>query len=261
MRIYLPPEEIAKGGEINLPPDKSHYLLSVLRVKKGQDVTVINGAGMVFGAVVTGTSKHAVTIAIAGEGKDGRGAETDLRIVLCQGILKGEKMDVVLQKTTELGISEFSPVITERCLVRETRKVGRWRKIAEEAVEQCGGAVIPRIHEPRLFGTVVRQGGPVLKGLIFRPESGRDFPGAFDGLLPGPPDAEPAGDGIGRTAPGLVHLLVGPEGGFTEREVLRAEECGLVATSLGRRVLRAETAAIVAVALMNAFWGDRRKRR
>jgi len=214
----------------------------------------------VYGAVVTGTSKHAVSIAVTEEGKDGRGAETDLRIVLCQGILKGEKMDVVLQKATELGISEFVPVITERCLVRDTRKVGRWRKIAEEAVEQCGGAVIPRIHEARLFAGMLQKGGPALTGLIFRPECGREFADAFDGLLSGLPDVEPAGEDIERTASWPVHLFVGPEGGFTEQEVLRAEECGLVATSLGRRILRAETAAIVAVALMNAFWGDRRKK-
>ncbi|MBZ0155967.1 MAG: 16S rRNA (uracil(1498)-N(3))-methyltransferase [Alphaproteobacteria bacterium] len=244
MTIFIPPDDIAKRKGISLSADTSRYLSSVLRSKTGDPVTVIDGRGRAYAAVVSSLSKGVVAVDITGEIFPD--TEPPVPLVLCQGILKGEKMDLVVQKTTELGVREIVPVISERCLVKETRKVKRWQKIAEEAAEQCGRAVIPRIHEPVELLSVPEERG--IRGLVFWEQGGMLLREAFakvkqhcDGA--GLPESGPL-------SPAPFYLLVGPEGGFSREEVERAEARGLVRTTLGRRVLRAETAAIVSVALI-----------
>ncbi|MFA5353873.1 MAG: 16S rRNA (uracil(1498)-N(3))-methyltransferase [Thermodesulfovibrionales bacterium] len=248
IRIYLPPGEIGKKTGIGLPEEKARYLLTVLRCERGGRLEVIDGQGRAYEAEISAASKRGVAVDIIGE----LSVETEspFRLVLCQGILKGERMDLVIQKSTELGVREIIPMVTERSVVRETRKTGRWQRIAEEAAEQCGRAVIPRIHEPVEFlrfmagsGSGVQGPGDIaapltphpLQGLVFWEGGGAGLNEALaaalhDSALP-------------------FHLIVGPEGGLTEEEVKAAEGHGLVRASLGKRILRAETAAIVSVSL------------
>lgn len=213
-----------------MPPEKSHYLLSVLRSKKGGDVTIIDGRGKAYSARIDSIVKKDVFINILGP--LALNTEPFSPLVLCQGMLKGEKMDIVIQKATELGIAEIVPLVTERSIVKETRKVKRWHAIAEEAAEQCGRAVIPVIREPEQLSSVLT--GNNVNGLFFREHGGLKLADALCSL-----DRSRA-----------VHIFIGPEGGFTAEEISMAENSGVAGATLGRRILRSETAAIVATALV-----------
>jgi 16S rRNA (uracil1498-N3)-methyltransferase len=256
MRIYIPPEDIAKKEGIKLNADKSHYLISVLRCKKGDVITIIDGKGKAYEAEVVEIAKKHVFINILSETP--LDTESPLNLVLCQGVLKGEKMDLVIQKTTELGVKEIIPLIAERCLVKETRKVKRWQKIAEEAAEQCGRTVIPTVHEPVEYRNALcvmsdeykkflltHYDLPItdygLNGFIFWEEGGISLKEAVLKISPSP--SHPFTDSP-------IHIFIGPEGGFAAEEVKLAEKHGLIRTTLGKRILRAETAAIVSVALV-----------
>ena len=127
------------GGE------KAHYLFSVLRCKTGEQLIVTDEKGCSYTAQILSASKKEVTIDITGDYI--LNTESNLDIILVQGLLKGEKMDFVIQKTTELGVSAIIPVSTERSQLRETRKQPRWKKIAEEASRQSGRSKIPEIFE------------------------------------------------------------------------------------------------------------------
>ncbi len=237
MRIYIPPEDIEKQQGIKLNADKSHYLTFVLRCKRGDRISVVDGKGKACEAEIVEISKKHVFINILSE--TALDTESALNLILCQGIPKGEKMDMVVQKATELGVKEIIPLITERCVVKETRKVKRWQKIAEEAAEQCGRTIIPTVHEPvefRLLFTV--HCSQQMNGFIFWEEGGLSLKDAISKLAIHPSTYSP------------IHLLVGPEGGFTSEEVKLAEDHGFIRTTLGKRTLRAETAAIVSVALV-----------
>jgi 16S rRNA (uracil1498-N3)-methyltransferase len=243
MRIFIPPEDIKDKQRVKVSPEKSRYLLTVLRSKVGDVVELIDGAGRTYEAVIDTITKGDVFLAVTREIMVNN--ESPVRLVLCQGILKGEKMDLVIQKATELGVHQIVPLITERSIVKETRKVSRWRKITEESAEQCGRAVVPTVHEPvELSLLFMAHSSLPLKGLIFWEKGGAPVDGAFSSL--------PFPQGFRITDP-PVHLFIGPEGGFTSEEVEHAEERGLVRATLGRRILRAETAAIVSVALVQFF--------
>ncbi|MEW5745047.1 MAG: 16S rRNA (uracil(1498)-N(3))-methyltransferase [Nitrospirota bacterium] len=248
MRIALSPEAIAQRIDISLPPDTSRYLLSVLRCSKGDRIEVIDGKGKAYDAEITGMTKREVRIAILGERQ--AAAEPPVPLFLCQGVLKGEKMDMVIQKATELGVKEIVPLIAERSLVRETRKVQRWGKIAEEAAEQSGRAVIPLVREPMTFAAFFSlQRAESLRGMIFWERTGLPLREALSriALPPGSSSGDPSLHPYGSSP---LHLFIGPEGGFSIDEVHRAEAQGIVPVTLGSRILRAETAAIVAVALV-----------
>jgi 16S rRNA (uracil1498-N3)-methyltransferase len=242
-RIVIPSYAFASGREVEVPPDKSHYLLAVMRVKRGGTLVVTDGAGKAFDATVTSTGGGKVLLRLGNElpSQD----ERAVPLVLCQAILKGPKMELVVQKATELGASELVPVITDFCVVRETRKTARWRKIAEEAAEQCGRATVPHVHEPtsltQLLQTVTDPGLP--SGLVFWEQGGLPVDEALDRVAL--PEGEPGKGGR------PVRLLIGPEGGLSADEVAEAGQCGFVPVTLGRRTFRAETASLVAVALVD----------
>jgi 16S rRNA (uracil1498-N3)-methyltransferase len=236
-RIFIPTVDF-KGNQISITGEKAHYLVSVLRCQKGEDLTIIDGEGNCLETSLTKCDKKEVIAQVIE--KSPCNLESHLDIILAQGMLKGEKMDMVIQKTTELGVKEIIPVITERSQIKETRKLDRWRKIAEEASRQSGRSVVPLLHEPVEFKDIFSiRTSP--RGFIFYEEGGRKLSEAFSSLIPRP----------------LSFLtVIGPEGGFTKEEVNLAEEKGLHVTSLGRRILRAETAAISAVALIQFVFGD-----
>ena len=154
MRIILPKEQI-KGQRITISGEKARYLISVLRCNVGDELQVFDGEGSFYKSRILGIDNKKVTIDLLD--KISFDTESHLNLVLIQGILKGEKMDLVIQKTTELGVKEIIPAITERSQVRHTRKTDRWRKIAEEASRQSGRAMIPVVHEPIEFKSLLAQ--------------------------------------------------------------------------------------------------------
>ena len=265
-RIYLPINHI-KDNRISITDEKAHHLTSVLRCRKGDELIVLDGKGNCFRTTILKADRREIIADVIK--RFPCDTESHINITLVQGILKGEKMDIIIQKTTELGVNEIIPVVTERSQLRETRKVTRWRKIAEEGSRQSGRSVVPVIREPVEFKKYFATHDPKYKfqGFIFFEEDGMKLSEAVEILkqrshstLPSPlPSREGklpsplVGEGKGE---GGLFVLIGPEGGFTKKEIDLATERGLHVISLGKRILRAETAAISAVTLVQYLLGD-----
>lgn len=237
-RLYLAEATLAEGVRLRLDEESGHYLKTVLRLKRGFDLTVFNGEGGEYAAKVAEAGRDGVWLDI-GARRD-RAAESPLVTQLGLGISRGERMDLAIQKAVELGVSRITPLFTEHCVVRldEARAGNRrlhWQKVARSACEQCGRNRVPEVAEPvELADWIVGQAG---LRLFFDPQGAvglRDLP---------PPE-------------GPVCLLSGPEGGFAERERTLAREAGFVPVRLGPRVLRTETAVLAALAAVQVFWGD-----
>jgi 16S rRNA (uracil1498-N3)-methyltransferase len=236
-RIYLP-SPVFLNNRISITDEKAHYLASVLRCGKGDCLIIFDGKGNCFRTTIVTADKREVVAEVAE--KIPCNIESDLNITLVQGLLKGEKMDMVVQKTTELGVKEILPVITGRSQLRDTKKIARWRKIAEEASRQSGRSIVPVVHETVEFDNFLSAHDSI-HGLVFYEEEGVGLTEAVSSLIP---------------HHSSFFVLIGPEGGFTKKEITLAKEKGLIVASLGKRILRAETAAISAVTLMQFLLGD-----
>jgi 16S rRNA (uracil1498-N3)-methyltransferase len=232
---------LINGAEFELGGDRARYLGKVLRARLGEAITVFNGEGLEWPATVTRISKSAVGLEL-GESFEA-GTESHLKIHLVQGISRGERMDFVVQKATELGVKRITPVLTEYGVVklnaeRSEKRREHWQKIANNACEQSGRTRFPLIDTPLLlknwFGA---KPDKVDAELIL-------VPGAATPLSSIPvPDTK-------------VCVMIGPEGGFSDIEYEDAAVCGFKAVTLGPRVLRTETAAIAALAVLQSLWGD-----
>jgi 16S rRNA (uracil1498-N3)-methyltransferase len=239
LRIYFPVSNI-KNNRMSIIGEKARYLTFVLRCRKRDDLIVFDGKGNCYRTAILKADKKEVIAEVIE--KFPCDTESHINITLVQGLLKGEKMDMVIQKTTELGVKEIMPVVTERSQLRETRRVMRWRKIAEEASRQSGRSIIPIIHEPVNFSDAFNLlPSNRIKGILFYEQGGMKLSEAVSSFVP-------------RLS--SIFVFIGPEGGFTKEEVTLAKEKGLMVTYLGRRILRAETAAISAVTLLQFLLGD-----
>ena len=233
--------ELINGTELLLEGDRARYLGRVLRLRVGDEITVFNGKGAEWSASIEGMTKNAATLRI-GESRE-VSTESPLKIHLVQGISRGERMDFVVQKATELGVKRITPVLTEYGVVkldakRAAKRRDHWQGVAASACEQSGRTRLPLIDTPMplkdWFGGKPEE---VDAELIFGP--GATTPLAS---LPAPATK--------------VCVLIGPEGGFSQSEYEDAEIAGFTAVSLGQRVLRTETAAVAALAIMQSLWGD-----
>ncbi|PCH85090.1 MAG: 16S rRNA (uracil(1498)-N(3))-methyltransferase [Piscirickettsiaceae bacterium] len=231
--------DLAENSVITLESDAAHYLRNVLRLKKGFLLTVFNGKGGEYAATVAEVSRKAVSLNI-GEWRDAN-LESPLAIELGLSVSRGERMDVAIQKATELGVAVITPVITQHCVVKLTdeRRLQRhqhWQNIIYRASEQCGRNIPPLLNVTLNYADWLA-GDLASSRIIFEPgktESLKTYP---------KPDAG-------------VAVLIGPEGGFSEQEVLDAQGTGFSALGFGPRVVRNETAAIACVAAMQVLWGD-----
>jgi 16S rRNA (uracil1498-N3)-methyltransferase len=230
------------GTECRLPPAQSRHVARVLRLGEGDALTLFNGDGAEFDAVVARVKKDEVTVKIGGARPGDR--ESALQVILGQALSTGERMDYTVQKAVELGVSVIQPLQTSRGVVRldRTRAEKRcmhWQAIAVAACEQCGRNRIPQIL-------------PVmaLRHWLGRRPAGRD---ELQVLLS--PRAGVAFKALPRPRGGVT-LIAGAEAGLTAEEQRDAERGGFVAARLGPRVLRTETAALAALAAMQTLWGD-----
>lgn len=243
MRRFFVSKLDEKAGVAVLSDGEFHHLRDVLRLAKGDQVIVFNGKGGEYGAVIKELRGGKVFLEIIKRLNTFK--EPKLRITLAQALPKGGKMDFIVQKATELGVSEVYPLLTARSVPdiegdRALRKVERWRRIAKEAAKQCGRAYIPEIHFVITF-----------KDLLSLPFDGERiifWEGEKERKLR---DLE----GILRRSKGLL-LTVGPEGGFSEEEIEAASSRGFIPVGLGERILRAETAPIVALSILFYMSGD-----
>jgi 16S rRNA (uracil1498-N3)-methyltransferase len=240
-RFHVP--GASPGARLALPEHSAHHAREVLRLRSGASVRIFDGAGGEFEAQLDEVTRRTV-FARLGAVVAPR-AESPLRLVLAVSPLKGDRMELVVQKATELGVAGIWPVVTFRTDAAarpalQGSRGERWERVASGAAEQCGRAVVPEVAP-----TVT------LEELLARKFDGRRVV-----LLETPGHAPLASLAVDRSRPLL--LLVGPAGGFApgEAEALRA--AGFVTASLGPRILRAETAAVAAVAVAQATWGDMR---
>jgi 16S rRNA (uracil1498-N3)-methyltransferase len=212
----------------------------VLRLKAGDAVTLFNGDGNDYPSRIAGFGRGTVEAEVE-RSVPARG-ESRLAITLVQGIARTERMDLVVQKASELGVAGIVPVATARSVVKldrdsRERKLAHWRGIAVSACEQCGRARIPAIAEPRTLAELLSEPPPERARLLLAPDAQLSLGAAARGEL-------------------AIELLVGPEGGLTEGERETAIGAGFRACRLGPRVLRSETAAIAALAVIQAVAGD-----
>jgi 16S rRNA (uracil1498-N3)-methyltransferase len=234
-RLFLPEADL-KSRLVSIRGAKARYLATVLRCRAGDPLFIHDDRGNAYSSVITNVTAREVTAELVE--KIDMQTESALHVTLLQGLLKGEKMDLVVQKATELGVKEIVPVVTARSQVRETRKMARWMKIAEEASRQAGRNSVPLVRETIFFDKLDTMSIP--EGIIFWEQGG-------DGLT------DMLNRFRGRKG---ISLFTGPEGGFSEEEIRSAGEKGFVTATLGRRILRAETAAITAVAITQFALGD-----
>ena len=250
LRIYCPIPDITKG-RLPLTGEQARYLGSVLRCRRGERLVMFDGRGRCVEGTIEKSGKREV---IVGSVRPVLiDTESTLQITLVQSLLKGEKMDIVIQKTTELGVKEIVPVVSERSQPRNTKKVERWRKISEEASKQSGRSAVPVIHSPRALEEFFFD-RPLFPGFLFyegeserMSDALRVFSRSYSRSL-SPGDEDDMSD--------QLFIFIGPEGGFVRDEVALGREKGLVVTSLGKRILRAETAAVSAVTLVQFSLGD-----
>lgn len=231
---------LAPGARIALPEHAGAHLVRVLRLREGEACVLFNGDGHDYDARLLAANKRGVEAEVrAARAIDN---ESPQRIVLLQGIARGEKMDLILQKATELGVSRIAPVVTERTEVRldaerGAKRLEHWRRVVASACEQCGRARLPVVEAPvelAVFAEAAAQA------------DGRRY--ALD------PDAV---DGFGDVdASRPVTVAIGPEGGFGDRDLAVLRAAGFVGVRLGPRVLRTETAGLAALAVLQSVAGD-----
>jgi 16S rRNA (uracil1498-N3)-methyltransferase len=231
---------LQSGSRIELSAEASHHLARVLRAKISDRLTVFNGKGGEYSAVITQIDKKKVTVEV-GVFKD-RSAESALKLCLAQGISRGEKMDYIIQKAVELGASQIVPLITERCNVklddeRRQKRFQHWQGIVVSACEQSGRNIVPELMQPM----TLQQWLPAAKA---------------DLCLVLAPDAVEKLDQMKVAQDASVVLLIGPEGGLSSAEINQAEQKGFHALNLGPRVLRTETAAVAALTILQCIFGD-----
>ena len=224
-------------GQHKLPEAQAHYIGRVLRHAAGDAVQLFDGSGQEYlGELIEG-GKQAVRVEVR-EQLAGQ-AESPLRIHLGQGLSRGERMDWAIQKATELGVGEITPIVSERCEVRlkderADKRLAHWRQVAISACEQCGRSVLPVIHAPLTLAEWQGHVQAELK-LVLHP-------------VAAPLESH--------ARPHSLAFLIGPEGGLSEAEVAQAKAAGFHAARLGPRVLRTETAPVVALAVAQQLWGD-----
>ncbi|WJM97926.1 16S rRNA (uracil(1498)-N(3))-methyltransferase [Pseudomonas defluvii] len=224
-------------GEHDLPEAQAHYIGRVLRMATGDAVQLFDGSGQEYLGELLEVGKKNVRVVLS-ETLPGQ-AESMLHVHLGQGLSRGERMDWAIQKATELGANEITPIVSERCEVRlkderADKRLAHWRQVAISACEQCGRSRLPVIHAPMLLADWLKQRDEALKLVLH-------------------PVAEPM---VSHARPEHLAFLIGPEGGLSEAEVEQAKSTGFHAARLGPRVLRTETAPVVALAVAQQLWGD-----
>ncbi|WP_405221008.1 16S rRNA (uracil(1498)-N(3))-methyltransferase [Lentisalinibacter sediminis] len=238
VRLYHP-DLLASGDEVTVGEDDARYLTRVLRLPVGAPLVLFDGRGGEYDATILAVGRRAVTVAVGEHRPVER--ESPLAVTVAQGISRGERMDLVVQKTTELGTAAIVPLLCERGVVRlDDKRAGarleHWQRVAASACRQCGRNRLPEI-------------APItaLEDWLAAPSVGL--------RLVLTPDAEDGLTGLARPATPVI-LLVGPEGGLTDRETEAAEAAGFRPVGLGPRILRTETAAVAGVTALQTLWGD-----
>jgi 16S rRNA (uracil1498-N3)-methyltransferase len=238
-RFCVTPAQISED-RVRFSREQTHQIVRVLKMRRGDMAAVFDGTGAeYFVELITLAGGEATALLT---GNRATVPEPALRLSLLQGFPRAEKMELIVQKATELGVHRIVPLLCARSVSRGSGRLQRWRIIAREAAEQCGRAIVPPIDDPVSFAAFFgADGGAGLCGIaLWEREGGRGLREAV--RL------------IGHVE--HLNLLVGPEGGLAPDEVKMAGDRGLVTASLGQRTLRTETATLVALGILQYELGD-----
>ena len=221
-------------------PDNVVRHLNVLRVKNTEEIVLFNGNGKAYPALPEVLEKRRASVRILRE--EATDNESPLNITLVQAVSSAERMDFTLQKSVELGVAEIRPVISERCVVRLSgeraeKRVARWQEIVVSACEQSGRNIVPKVLPLTTYAQALQQLSQETTKLLMSLNRAQKLS-----------DVQPQS--------GKVVFMVGPEGGWTEKEEQQAFDAGFQSVTLGKRVLRTETASLAAIAAMQTLWGD-----
>ena len=232
-------QPLASGAVIELGRDAARHLVTVLRFQVGQRVTLFNGGGGEYEAELLSASSKAAAARVIGE--DAVERESPLLTRLGIGLSRGDRFDWVLQKATELGVSEVFPLFTERTEVklkgdREEKKQRHWQQVIVSACEQSGRTRVPQLHAPRPLSEWIPVTADIK--LLLHHRSATTVAS------------------LQQLKPASVALLIGPEGGLSEQEIAQGTAAGFQSLTLGPRVFRTETAPVVALSLLQGWWGD-----
>lgn len=238
-RVHVP-QPLHEGAEVVLPDGPAAHLTRVLRLAVGDACIVFNGDGFDYAATLASVGKREARLRIGAPTPVDR--ESPLRLVLLQGVARGEKMDLILQKATELGVQSIVPVISQRSEVkldeaRGAKRLEHWRGVVASACEQSGRATVPTVDSPVPLATALAALGDTGMRLLLDPQGTHAL------------------RSMALTAPAAC-LAVGPEGGWSplDREQLHA--AGFAGLRLGPRILRTETAGLAAIAALQSHFGD-----
>ena len=238
-RFFVPPE-ILTGEEIRLPEDVLHHLGTVLRRPAGEEILLLDGLGTVCRCRLTDLRRHAGTARILARWRE---EDSAFPVTLLQSLPKSDKMELILQKGTELGITRFVPVLTERSIPSPANDGGekrrqRWQRIIRETARQCRRPILPQIASARSLTQALAECREGLR--LFLWESG----------------SRPLGAVLPVARPNGAAILVGPEGGFSPAEETVARAAGFQPVHFGPRILRCETAGFAVAGILQYLFGD-----
>jgi 16S rRNA (uracil1498-N3)-methyltransferase len=244
MRRFFVQPELLRSSCGTISGELFRHISTVLRLKPGASLLLADGCGHEAIAVIKDIGKEGIAVELqpfysvfADEGA--------LPITLCQGLPKGEKMDLILQKATELGISRIVPFNGERSVARLDserfeKRLSRWERIVQEAARQSGRNSVPSVGFYGNLQELLQIEDGSLKLLLWEGEKKRGLRETIETI----------------EKPGSVSIIIGPEGGLTSEEAAKAEKAGYIPVTLGSRILRTETAGLAVVAILQYVWGD-----
>jgi len=247
IRIYSQ-TPLTANAVIELHADAARHVGQVLRMQPGQALVMFDGTGGSYPAVIHKVSNRMLSVATGTQLPEER--ESPVNLSLWHGLCRGERMDSVIQKATELGANTVRPLLTERSMVklderRAKKKLDHWQKTVISACEQCGRNRLPNIEAPKRLHDLLGGVGKFDLALILDPQAST---GLTDALT-------------SHAAAVKVLICTGPEGGFTNEEVALATQAGMLNVHMGPRVLRTETAPLAAISIVQALLGDLRNSR
>jgi 16S rRNA (uracil1498-N3)-methyltransferase len=239
-RFFVEPM-ILQGDLVELPAETAHQVRNVLRLGPGNRLLLLDNLGWQVEAELVEVTRRRVTVRLLV--REPAAGEPELELALYQSLLKKDNFEWVLQKGTELGVSRFVPLLTERTVIGEQalkpNKLARWQRILTEAAEQCRRARIPQLAPVQTFAEALADSDRSQYALIPALVAETHLLEVVNGRSP---------------QPTRIALFIGPEGGFSPAEIEQAQAHGLTPVSLGPRTLRAETAALAATTLIMANW-------
>jgi 16S rRNA (uracil1498-N3)-methyltransferase len=237
-RIYI--NQALKGNtRLELGKEAARHLVTVLRQKAGDTVTLFNGEGGEYSGTIVEATAKSVVVDLGAFNPENR--QSPLHSILGIGLSRGERFEFVLQKATELGVREIYPLYTERTEVklkgdREDKKHSRWQQVIISACEQCQLNIPPVLHQPRPLDQWLAIKSE--KKLVLHHRSSTNL------------------EQLSKQRPTSSALLIGPEGGLSDNEIKAAESQGFESLTLGPRVFRTETAPLAALSICQSLWGD-----